>query len=111
MAEGPAVPKINKIVSVVKPMGFYRARVSVPSEGEGEKRLGGYLYKGKNWSAVRSTGVMGWIRRVPTTTFCDILRCPSLAVWRIGYGTQTVDFCTRHTLSTMRDVELWLGRI
>ncbi len=50
----------------------------------------------------------GRIERVNETTFCEIDRCAELASWRIGYDVHSVRFCTKHTMSTMRNRRLWL---
>ena len=49
----------------------------------------------------------GLIRRVKSVTFCEMDRCSKLADWRIGYGTQSVSFCSRHTIMTMKDPTIW----
>jgi len=72
--------------------------------------MGTHLYKGKDWDSARAALGFGRIDRVATTTFCEMGRCSNLAAWRIGYGSQTVDFCAGHTLKTMRNTRLWTGR-
>jgi hypothetical protein len=51
----------------------------------------------------------GVLRRVGTVTFCDMSRCSKLATWNIAYGSQSVSFCPRHTLVTMKDEAIWKG--
>jgi len=71
--------------------------------------MAGSLYRGKDWSSSRNEAGFGRIERVTTQTFCDIGHCTNLAVWRIGYDAQSVDFCSKHTLRVMRDQRLWRG--
>jgi len=72
------------------------------------RTLGGYLYRGKGWGSARAQNGFGSIEHVATTAFCDVGTCTRLAVWRIEYGTQTFEFCPRHTLTTMRNRRDWL---
>ena len=52
---------------------------------------------------------LGKIQRVPTVEFCESTGCSRLADWRIGYGLQSVDLCSRHALATMRNRRVWSG--
>jgi len=51
----------------------------------------------------------GALKRIGAVTFCDMTRCSKLAAWNIAYGSQSVSFCSRHTLATMKDTALWEG--
>jgi hypothetical protein len=53
--------------------------------------------------------VNGKIERILTVEFCESRDCGRLADWRIGYGVQNVDLCSRHTLATMRSRRVWAG--
>ena len=70
-------------------------------------RMTGSLYGGKASDSVsRSTG-FGTVVRVDMPSFCEMKACPEFASWRVSYGTQSVEFCSRHTLSSMRNGRLW----
>ncbi len=69
----------------------------------------GYLFRRGGSRPKRETGWFGRLERVDTPLYCDMGRCPDLAAWRIGYGAQSVDFCPKHTLSTMRNKRIWKG--
>ena len=68
-----------------------------------------YLRDGANRGTSSGTHGFGRLERVTTAVFCECRRCTSLAAWRIGYGLESVEFCPRHTLSTMRNQRLWTG--
>ena len=68
--------------------------------------MAGYLYRGEAWDAPRRRN-QGQLRKVDTATFCEMKACTDLAAWRIGYADQSVSFCPRHTLQTMRNRGLW----
>lgn len=66
-----------------------------------------YFYrKGQGFSR-REPALSGRIEWVGTTRFCDMADCEKLAAWRIGYGSQVVSFCEKHTLATMRSRRVW----
>jgi hypothetical protein len=50
----------------------------------------------------------GRLERMTSISFCDMSKCMELASWRLGYGSQTVAFCSRHTLATMRNRRIWV---
>ena len=74
------------------------------------RTLGGYLYRGKDWGSTGIQNGFGRIEHVATTTFCDAGTCARLAVWRIEYGAQSLEFCSRHAIAAMRDRRYCLGR-
>lgn len=53
---------------------------------------------------------IGLLERVPAVRFCEVRRCTNIASWRIGYESQTVDLCSKHTLLTMKNRRLWRPR-
>jgi hypothetical protein len=73
-------------------------------------RLTGYLYKGKDWDSAPGRTSQATIEWVAQPSFCEMRNCSEFASWRISYETQTVRFCSRHTLSTMRNSRLWLRK-
>jgi hypothetical protein len=72
--------------------------------------MAGYSYARRNGPSDPRPSNFGHIGRVPSVSFCEVTHCIRLASWRIGYDTQCVDLCPRHTLATMRNRRLWLGR-
>ena len=70
----------------------------------------GYLYGGKDQGPTARTMGLGSIEWVAQPSFCEMKACPNFASWRIKYGSQSVEFCARHTLSTMRKQRLWARR-
>jgi hypothetical protein len=69
--------------------------------------LAGYLYRGKGSTPDSDRPAFGRIERVSNSAFCEVGQCERLAVWRIGYGAQSVEFCSKHTLATMRNRRIW----
>jgi len=74
-----------------------------------DSTMGGFLYRGEGWAS--DGGSLGGrtITKVGNTKFCDLGRCPRLAVWSLGINRQNVDFCREHTLAAMRKRERWLS--
>ena len=68
-----------------------------------------YLRDGRRTS-VPNPRQFGRIEKVSTVGFCESMGCARLADWRIGYGVQSVDLCSRHTLATMKSRRIWSGR-
>lgn len=66
-----------------------------------------YLRDGGGRESSPTPRDLGRLERVPTVGFCESRSCTRLAAWRIGYGMQTVDLCSRHTLVTMRNQRIW----
>jgi len=66
----------------------------------------GFLYKGKNWDSV-SRPKTGTVEKVDMPSFCEMKSCPEFASWRVSNGAQSAEFCSRHTLSFMRNRRLW----
>jgi len=72
--------------------------------------MAGHLYRGGRWDSTREALGLGSIEFVTEVAFCEKGHCPDLAVWRIGYGSQSVELCPRHAVATMRNRRLWLAR-
>jgi hypothetical protein len=68
-----------------------------------------HLNRGKSWPSSSDRNSFGTLESVTSVSFCEMTRCIKLASWRIGSGAQSVAFCPKHTLATMRDSRLWLG--
>jgi hypothetical protein len=95
--------KIHNLVMIAYHSRFYHVVLTIPG-------LTGYLYRGKDWDPASGRTSQVTIERVAQPSFCEMRNCSEFACWRISYETQTVEFCSRHTLSTMRDTRLWLRK-
>jgi len=69
--------------------------------------MAGFLYRGKDWDSVTRSKGSGTVERVGPPSFCEMKSCTEFASWRVSYGAQSVEFCSRHTLSSMRNHRLW----
>jgi hypothetical protein len=69
--------------------------------------LAGYVYRGKRWNPASDELDFGRIERVSSSAFCEVGECERLAAWRIVYGSQSVELCSKHTLATMRNRRIW----
>ena len=90
----------HKIVMVANPIRFYHVNGTF-------QRMTGYLYKGKDWDPGPERMGLGTVERVGQPSFCEMKTCPEFASWRIRYGAQSVEYCTRHALSSMRSRRAW----
>ena len=72
--------------------------------------MAGFSYARRNSPSGYGPWSFGHIGRVPSVAFCEVTHCIRIATWRVGYDTQSVDLCPRHTLATMKNRRLWLGR-
>jgi len=67
----------------------------------------GSVYRGKDMNPGDQPMGLGTVERVDQPSFCEMKSCPEFASWRVRYGAQSVEFCSRHTLSSMRSRRLW----
>ena len=65
------------------------------------------LYRGKGRDADARLLGLGTVERVDRPSFCEMRSCSEFASWRVRYGAQSVEFCAKHTLSSMRNRSLW----
>jgi len=68
------------------------------------------LYRGKDWDSDARLSGLGTVERVDAPSFCEMRSCSEFAAWRIRYGVQSVDFCAKHTLSSMRNRRFWVRK-
>ena len=94
---------IHKFVMIANPSRFYHVIDTI-------SRMTGYLYRGKDWDPAARQPSRATIEWVSQPSFCEMRSCSEFATWRISYGSQAVEFCSSHALSTMRNRRLWLRK-
>jgi len=92
--------EIHNLVILAYPSMFYHDAVEV-------SWMTGSLYRGKDWNPSGGPVDLGTVERVDQPSFCEMKSCSEFASWRVRYGTQSAEFCARHTLSSMRNRRLW----
>jgi len=68
------------------------------------------LYGGKERDSDTRVLGLGTVEHVDQPLFCEMRSCSEFASWRVRCGTQSVDFCTKHALSSMRNRRLWIRK-
>jgi hypothetical protein len=69
--------------------------------------LAGYVFGGEERDSGEKTRGIGTLDRVEYPVFCEARSCSDLASWRVGYQSKKGEFCSRHTVSLMRNRRPW----
>lgn len=94
---------IHNVVMVTNTSRFYHGVGGISPMTES-------LYPRKRWDPSPGLKGLGTVERVDQPSFCQMRSCSEFASWRVRYGGQSVEFCSKHMLSSMRNRRLWVQK-